>query len=350
MVNARLVSTPLDLIKSLLLVSTALDLTKSVLDLTKSLRLVSTALDLTRSALDLTKSVLDLTKSLRLRSLSLRAQSRSLPLPLLLLLPLGTFAQDEVARNTALRKGQWFIYWGYNRSWYAESDIRFEGDNHDFALRDVRAHDRPVGFDAKTYLAPSTIWVPQYNYRVGYFIHDRWSLSLGMDHMKYVVDPYQKVRMDGYARQTGTGETGGYNGTQEVTLSPDFLQYEHTDGLNLIALDADHYDRLWRSRSEQYGVDAFLGAHAGAVVPRTDVRLFGEGINNRFHLAGWGAGAQGGLHVTLFRTLFVRSTVRGGYMDLLDVLTTGSDADRASQHFWYVEWSTVVGAQFRLGK
>lgn len=259
-------------------------------------------------------------------------------------------AQEGAIQKSTGAKGQWFLYWGYNRAWYTESDIRFQGDDHEFTLRNVRAHDRPEDFDAKTYLGPSSIWIPQYNVRAGYFLRDRWSLSLGMDHMKYVVDHDQSVRMDGYARPTGTGENGGYHGTQEVTLTDDFLRYEHTDGLNLISADMDHYDRLWRSRNKRHALDAFLGAHAGAVVPRTDVRLFGEGINNRFHLAGWGAGAQGGLHITLFKTIFIRSTVRGGYIDLLDVLTTGDPDDRASQHFWYAEWSTAVGAQFRLGK
>ncbi|MFZ1689139.1 MAG: hypothetical protein WAU70_17080 [Flavobacteriales bacterium] len=269
---------------------------------------------------------------------------------LLLLLSSRIHAQDEAIHKSTSAKGQWFLYWGYNRAWYTPSDIRFEGDDHEFSLREVRAHDRPVNFDAKTYLAPSSIWIPQYNYRVGYFLRDHWSLSLGMDHMKYVVDQNQKVLMDGYARPTGTGETGGYHGTQEVTLTDDFLRYEHTDGLNLIAVDMDHYDRLWQSRNKRHAVDAFLGAHAGAVVPRSDVRLFGEGLNNRFHLAGWGAGAQGGLHITVFKTIFLRSMVRGGYIDLLDVLTTGDDADRASQHFWYVQWCTALGAQFRLCK
>ncbi len=135
-----------------------------------------------------------------------------------------------------------------------------------------------------------------------------------------------------------------------MTITPDFLQYEHTDGLNLISFDADHYDRLWHSSNERCAIDAFMGAHAGMVVPRTDVRLYGKGMNNRFHVAGWGAGAQAGLHFTLFKALFLRTTLRGGYIDLLDVLTTGDDADRASQHFWYTQWNVALGAQFRLHK
>ncbi|MEO8069316.1 MAG: hypothetical protein ABI599_16580 [Flavobacteriales bacterium] len=268
----------------------------------------------------------------------------------LVLLPCSVPAQDTPKRTGPSAKGQWFLYWGYNRAWYTTSDIRFTGDDHEFTLRDVRAHDRPVDFDAKTYFSPSTLSIPQYNFRIGYRFREHWSLSVGMDHMKYVADQNQKVRMDGYARPTGTGETGGYYGTQEVTLTDDFLRYEHTDGLNLISVDADHYDRLWHHRNERHALDVFLGAHAGMVVPRSDVRLFGEGLNNNFHVAGWGAGAQGGLHITIFKTMFLRSAVRGGYIDLLDVLTTGDDADRASQHFWYVEWCTVLGAQFRLCK
>lgn len=266
----------------------------------------------------------------------------------LLVLPGASVEAQKPAKALAGNQGRWFLYWGYNRSWYTKSDIHFEGDDHDFTLRNVTAHDRATNFDAGVYFSPSTIWVPQYNYRLGWFWRERWSFSLGMDHMKYVVDHDQTVHSDGYARLTGTGETSGLNGSQEVRLTEDVLRYEHTDGLNLISFDADHYDLLWKSVNGRHHVQAFGGLHAGAVVLRSDVRLFGEGQNNRFNLGGWGAGAQAGVHATFFDHVFLRSTVRGGYIDLLDVLTTGDEDDRASQHFWFAQWSVVLGAQFRL--
>jgi hypothetical protein len=261
----------------------------------------------------------------------------------------GLSAQVPARTSLPLRH-RMFIHWGYNRSWFTGSDIRFSGDDYSFTLRDVSAHDRPEPFDLSLYFKPATMWIPQYNYRAGFFLTDRWSLSLGLDHMKYVVDAGQTVHMDGYARTTGTGEWDPNASAQDVALTADFLQYEHTDGLNLLSFDADHYTALWTSTDTTRALHVFEGAFLGPVIPRTDVRLQGEGINNNFHLSGWGAGAQLGVHFTFCRHFYLRTVVKGGYIDLPDVLTTGSDPDRASQHFWFVQWNAVAGATIGFGK
>ena len=235
-----------------------------------------------------------------------------------------------------------FFNWGYNRAQYSVSNIHFEGPGYDFILHDVTAVDEPKPFSAAVYFDPKDLSLPQYNYRAGWFLNDRWSFSLGLDHMKYVVRQYQDVRITG---SISAGRSQQYAGSEEhqVTLSEDFLTYEHTDGLNLVSADADHYDRLWDSRSGKHALFLTEGAFVGPVIPRTDVRLFGEGINNKFHLAGYGAGAQLGIYAVFWDRLFLRAAVKGGYIELPDVLTTGTDEDRARQRFWFVQEYAVLG-------
>ena len=246
-------------------------------------------------------------------------------------------------------KGSLFVYWGYNRTGYSWSDLHFNGPGYGFTLRHVQAKDRPVPLDLEDYASPNSIWIPQYNYRVGWFLRDDWSLSLGLDHMKYVMVSGQTVRMDGYVEESRSLPYAGAEGSRDVELSPDLLTYEHTDGLNLLSVDLDHYDLLWHSKDERFTVHAFEGVHVGPVIPRTDVRLFGDGVNNKFHLAGYGIGAQAGLHITLFRHVFVRGIGKAGFIDLPSVLTTGTSDDRASQHFWFWQGAVVLGGQFRIG-
>lgn len=246
-------------------------------------------------------------------------------------------------------KGSFFIHWGYNRAWYSWSDIHFNGPDYDFTLRHVVARDRPVSFSAE-YFDPKQLWIPQYNYRAGWFFRDRWSLSIGLDHMKYVVVQDQAVRMDGYVESSRSLNYTTQEGSREVTLARDFLTYEHSDGLNLLSIDLDHYDPLWTSLDGRYRLRVYEGVHVGPVIPRSDVRLFGTGINNRFNIAGVGAGAQVGLHFNLWRHFYIRTALKAGWVDLPNVLTTGTDEDHASQHFWFVQHAIVVGAQFRLGQ
>lgn len=235
-----------------------------------------------------------------------------------------------------------FVQWGYNRAQYSVSNIHFEGPDYDFILHDVAAEDAPKPFSAAVYFDPRDMWLPQYNYRAGWFLNERWSFSIGLDHMKYVVRSDQEVRITG---SISADRSQKYAGSEEhtVTLSPDFLQYEHTDGLNLLSIDADHYEPLWNSTRGRHALYLTTGAFIGPVIPRSDVRLFGEGLNNKFHLAGYGAGLQAGFTAVCWDRLLLRAMARGGYIELPSVLTTGTDVDRARQRFWFIEEYATLG-------
>lgn len=231
---------------------------------------------------------------------------------------------------------------GYNRAQYSKSRIIFRGNDYDFTLHDVAASDKPEPFSFGGYFGIKNIWIPQYNYRIGWFYNDSWSFSLGLDHMKYVMDQDQTVRITGTISPERSQQYAG-NEEHNVKLTKDFLRYEHTDGLNLLSLDVDHYDKLWSSRNGKVDIALSEGLFAGPMIPRTDVRLFNEGINNRFHLAGYGAGLQLGVMALFPGRVFGRVLVKGGYTDMPSVLTTGTSTDRAAQGFWFVQENFCVG-------
>jgi hypothetical protein len=128
------------------------------------------------------------------------------------------------------------------------------------------------------------------------------------------------------------------------------LRYEHTDGLNLLSVDLDRYHTLWTGRRAQGDLRVYLGIHAGPVIARSDVRVFGEGLNNRFNIAGAGMGMQAGLHFSFLRHFFVRNMVRAGYITLPHVLTTGRAEDHAFQHFGFLQHAIVAGGALHLGR
>lgn len=138
-------------------------------------------------------------------------------------------------------------YWGHNRAWYSWSDLHLYGQDNDFTLRHIQADDRPHSFSIQGYFEPKWMWVPQYSYRLGWFVRDRWSISVGLDHMKYVMRAGQTVRMDGYVRGTRSLEYTTDEGSRDIAVTPDFLRFEHTDGLNLLCVDLDHYSPVWNS-------------------------------------------------------------------------------------------------------
>ena len=261
-------------------------------------------------------------------------------LPLTALLLTAPFASAQ--QGPAL-KHRVFAYWGYNRAQFTTSSIHFTGNNYNFILHDVVAKDKPEALSLDNYFNPKNIWIPQYNYRVGWFLNDRWSFSLGLDHMKYVVVKGQLATLTGSISRERSPAFATTAETGEVRITPDLLTYEHTDGLNLLAVDGDHYDPLWTGKNGKQALYVTEGLFVGPVIPRTDVRLFGEGINNKFHLAGYGAGAKLGLFTIFMDRLFISANVRAGYIEMPSVLTTGKTGDRASQHFWFVQENAAVG-------
>ena len=130
---------------------------------------------------------------------------------------------------------KWALSWGWNRSNYSNSDIHFSGKDHDFTIRDTVATD--IQTDATLanvfgiYLRPSEITIPQTNMRLAYQLSPNSAVELNLDHMKYVMLADQVVPI------TGTiGNTVYPPGTKRI-MDVNFLNFEHTDGLNIVSLE-----------------------------------------------------------------------------------------------------------------
>lgn len=258
---------------------------------------------------------------------------------------------NEIKRNFS-RKGDFFVHWGYNHSWYGKSDINFKGPGYDFTLKDVVAHDRQSKLSWE-YLDPSKVSIPQYNLRIGYFIKDNYSISLGWDHMKYVMDIPQTVAVYGVIGSEISNPgipTGAYAGTyngEMLNVKEDMLRYEHTDGFNYANVEVERYDDIWVARSQNTSLTLETGLGAGLIVPRTDAHLFGVGQNNYFNVAGYGVSAKLGLKFYITRGLYLQNTTKVGTTKLNRIHTTGrNEYDKASQNINYVENFFAVGYQF----
>ena len=261
------------------------------------------------------------------------------------------FGQKEVIpkKKEIVNKGKFFVYWGWNRANYSDTDIHFTGNNYDFTLSDVTAQDRQTPFSFNDYLNPGRITIPQNNYRIGYFLSEHYTISIGVDHMKYVMDADQTVKINGEIN-TGSPFDGVYN-NDDIVLSEDFLQLEHTDGLNYVNVEFRRFDDisyLIGLDHENFQINLTEGFGAGILYPRSDVTLLGQDRNDEFHLAGWGASAVVGLNLTFFKYFFIQSDLKLGYINLPDVRTTIRRDDKATQSFTFFERSILFGGRFNI--
>lgn len=263
-----------------------------------------------------------------------------------------TFSQETVEnpeKYTAHNKGKFYIFWGGNRESFSKSDIRFKGADYDFTLHNVSAHDKPKGFHID-YFNPARMTIPQTNLRIGYFISDHYNISIGFDHMKYVMYNDRRVSYSGYYPNPGTYNENPANG--ELTLDEDFLLFEHTDGLNYVNTEISRVDDISKlfkiNNTDKIQVNVTEGIGGGFLYPKTNTTLLGKDRYDEFNIAGYGVSAKVGLNVTFFKYFFIQTELKGGYIEMNNIRTTQDKADSAEQNFWFLQRILTVGGIFRI--
>lgn len=252
-------------------------------------------------------------------------------------------------KYTAHNKGKFFISWGGNRESYSKSDIHFKGNDYNFTLHDVKAQDKPKGWHID-YINPARMTIPQTNLNIGYFISDHYSISVGVDHMKYVMGQNQVVNYKGNYPNPGTyGELLPNN---QILLTEDFLTFEHTDGLNYVFTEfarVDDISKLFQiSDTDKIQINISEGLGAGILFPKTNTQLLGRKRHDDFHVSGYGVSAKAGLNITFFKHFFIKGELKAGYIDMPNIRTTQSSSDSASQHFTFFQRIIAVGGIFRV--
>lgn len=253
----------------------------------------------------------------------------------------------EKETHRYLKKRFHVFYWGYNRSYYSKTNIHFTGPNYDFTVYDVKGTDRPVKF-GWTYVNPQTISVPQYNFRLGYFITDRLAISVGMDHMKYVVTQDQIVRMSGVITP---GASAIYQGTylnEDVKLDRDFLIFEHTNGFNLASLDVEFLQPIASIFNNQLSFSWNVDLGGIWIIAKTDVRVMGDGLDNDFHIAGYSLAGKTGPRIEYRNLLFLLAELKGGYASLPSVLVKNAEPEIGDHNLSYLEYYIALGVNFKL--
>lgn len=264
---------------------------------------------------------------------------------LLLLFPGFLFAGKSKIKSK--KKVTVFTSWGYNRGFFTNSAIHFKGAEYDFTLKQTIARDRQSPMNAENYLNVKNLTIPQYNFSIGVVLPRHISVTIGQDHMKYVVQNYSIATLDGYTHIHDEFEGDYHN--QAIVLTPEFLQFEHTDGLNYVHATLNKERQLLEGKKHQSYLSVLLGVHAGVLIPRSDVKLMHYARNDKFHLAGYGLGMNGGVRAGFLKYCYVRLDYKAGYINMPDILTRGIEyADRASQHFGFLEFFYSFGLQYKL--
>ena len=247
------------------------------------------------------------------------------------------------------KKNRFYCYWGYNRGYYTKSDLHLTGDNYDFTLHNLVAKDRQTPFSAEVYFNPSKLTIPQCNYGIGFFLNKHYSVSLAVDHMKYIMVQDQYSTITGTIADTDTPYNGSFDHSS-IRVKQDLLIFEHTDGLNYIVAELNRSDNLLPLLSKYKGnkiaVHLTEGVGIGGLFPRTNATLLSKERHDDYHLAGYGLSVKVGLDITLFRHFYIAANLKAGFIHMPDIRTTASGSDRGSQKFGFLQDNILVGFRF----
>ena len=254
-------------------------------------------------------------------------------------------AQVKHKTKNSTSAGTLYFYWGYNRSYYTQSNIRFVGPDYDFRLKNVTAKDRPDAFRASLYFNPQTITVPQYNARLGYYFRDKWAISFGVDHLKYVMDDQNKVLLDGFIGQdVDTNWSGNYT-DEPVTTNRDLFHYENTNGCNFLRVELTRsFDLYELGMNRQLALTGHLGVSTGPALTFSDLNFGQVHTFATPSLSGYGFGLNGGIRLEFFKHFFVQMNANLGFIHLTHVRTRPDDRNSwARQAFGYSEYNAAAG-------
>ncbi len=248
----------------------------------------------------------------------------------------------DFGNKQTLKKGTMFVFWGWNRAGFSKSDIHFKGNGYDFTLNNVVAHDRPSEL-SMAYIDPTRLSIPQFNFRFAYFLKDNLALVVSQDHMKYVMDQNQNANFTGHISDpiyAGMVQNGQVNLSDEQ-----FLTFEHTDGLNYINAGIEKYKNILSKKN--FDIFWAYGGGIGALMPKSNVKLFGNERSDRYHLAGFGLDARTNINFVFWNHIMARVEGKFGYINMPDIKTTlNNKPDKASQDFVFYQVNFGIGYIF----
>lgn len=248
------------------------------------------------------------------------------------------------------RAKNFYGYWGYNRAYFSNSDIHLFGNGFDFIVKDAAAVDKPEPFNFKNYFTLRSLAIPQYNFRLGYFVNKHVHVSLGIDHMKYVFVDDQIATVNGYISPSYSPLYGGIYNDKNMIIPTSLLQFEHTNGLNLVTADVAYLLPILRTRNNWFRLGWNMGIGGCFVITKTDITIMGRHRDNPFNLSGYSIPVYMGPRLHIGKYFFLMAEAKGGYMNLNNVTIQQNTTDLAQHDFWFFQYYYAAGLSFPLGK
>jgi hypothetical protein len=242
------------------------------------------------------------------------------------------------------RKGEFYFSWGYNKEWYTNTNVSISQPSlgNNFTFRNTKLEDHPGWDDA---LFTKEISIPQYNYRIGYFIDKDKDLAIeiNFDHTKALFLDNQTVHMVGTYNgraidssfifsKNGTGSSRNY--------------YYLNNGANFLLFNIVKRKKFKKLSTNYFDFDGLAKVGIGPVIPHVENSLFGVKNDQLFQFGGWNTGIEYALRSTFKKSLFLEFS---GKLDYAYYYNLKVNQGTAKQGFGTLEFILNLGYTLPAG-
>lgn len=217
-------------------------------------------------------------------------------------------ASAQISIFDSEKRGSIYLSVGTNTPKHNPSTIRFvqgtPGNVSDYTLEKVKADDKVTSTKAGL----------PYNIRVGYFFdyYQTFAIELSYDPVKYHIVNGQNVRM--------TGMLDSRKIDSSFSFSDSTGHFYNLDGANLLSVNLVKRFQLFHPHSKVVRLDALAKVGVGPVMPHVYNSIRGKVAEYpSFQLAGWNAGAEAALRLTIMRHLFLEGAYKYSYANYTDI-------------------------------
>jgi hypothetical protein len=270
-----------------------------------------------------------------------------------LLFSMSAFSQSKKkSRKVSNNKGTIYASWGYHRSVYTNSDLHLIGSGYDFTLENSKGNDNQSKLSSGDY-SLQRMSVPQYNFKIGYYYMKKWSIAIGVDHMKYIYADHNEVKVTGnvtYPIQdvylgNSVPFTNVYQYSQDATTDRSKFHYQNSTGLNYIHAELAMAQKIYVvDKKGNFILSSNFGLGAGALLSYTTLLFNNVQGPTTKSVSGYGLSAFGGLRFEFYKRAYLYSNLSLGFLHKVNEKTNGLDGSAyARQHMGYSMFEVGVG-------
>lgn len=250
-----------------------------------------------------------------------------------------TYAQRKTKLNTN-NKGTLFGYAGYNRSAYSASDVQLSSTNYDFKVGGMMFSDNEEQVGMGNYFKSSS---PQFNVHLGFFVANKWAVTLGMDRLNYFSKANQNVTFDGAFSPDAHSDFNGSYQNEDVLLNRNQLYIQQNGGVNYVRVGLMRVDQFYKSRKAEFAFNTIVGVGIGALFSGLDYTFDSQTVQNVSSLSGFGVSGHMGLRFDFFQHVFLQASLSGGLFNQGNIQLTTNSTTTASHKMGYLSPEISIG-------